>query len=323
MEQRLLGSSGITVSSVGLGTFTWGLTTKPDDAALQLRAYLDAGGNLVDTADVYARGTAETIIGGLLGKVVRRSDIVLTTKAGGVFDGDRPRSDASRQHLRQALDDSLRRLGTDHIDLWQLHAWDAKVPLEETLSAVDEAISSGRVRHAGICNYSGWQTVKATTMQRAKGQPLVSTQVEYSLVERGIERKVLPAAADQGLGVLAWAALGRGVLTGKYRDGVPERRRNNPMFMAYNGRYLDERSTAIVEVVADVAAGLGVSPVAVALAWVRDRPGVTSALIGARNQDQLSQSLAPEVDKLTLPVEVVRRLDDASAPQISYPESGV
>ncbi|HEX3782564.1 MAG TPA: aldo/keto reductase [Pseudonocardiaceae bacterium] len=323
MEQRQLGRSGITVSSIGLGTFTWGGSTKPDDAGPLLRAYLDAGGTLVDTADIYAGGAAETILGGLLDKVVPRADIVLATKAVGVLDGGRPRSDASRQHLMRALDDSLRRLGTDYVDVWQLHAWDSTVPLEETLSAVDDAISSGRVRHAGICNYAGWQTVKAATAQQAKGHPLVTTQVEYSLLERGIEREVLPAAADQGLGVLAWAALGRGVLTGKYREGVSERRLNNPMFMAYNGRFLDERSSAIVETVWGVAEELGVTPLAVALSWVRDRPGVTAALIGARNVDQLSQSLAAEVDKLTLPQEALRKLDDASAPHVGYPESGI
>jgi aryl-alcohol dehydrogenase-like predicted oxidoreductase len=323
MQQRQLGTSDIKVASLGLGTFSWGFTTKPEDAEAQMRAYVAAGGNLVDTADIYAGGEAETIVGGLLGKVVARDELVLATKAVGVLDGGRPRSDASRSHLMQALDDSLRRLRTDYVDLWQLHAWDRNVPLEETLSAVDEAIASGRVRYAGICNYSGWQTVKAATMQAAKAVPLVSTQVEYSLLQRGIEREVVPAAADQGLGVLAWAALGRGVLTGKYRHGVPEKRLNNPMFMAYAGRFLDERCAAIVEAVAQAADELGVAPLSVALSWARDRPGVTSALVGARDLDQLSQSLSPQVQGLTLPQEVAQRLNDASAPCTGYPESGV
>jgi aryl-alcohol dehydrogenase-like predicted oxidoreductase len=323
MERRELGRSGVKVAAIGLGTFTWGLTTKPDDAAVQVRAYLDAGGNLIDTADVYAAGAAETIVGGLFGTVLSRDQVVLASKAVGVLDGGRPRSDASARHLRQALDDSLRRLNTDYLDLWQLHAWDATVPLEETLSAVDEALRSGRVRHAGVCNYAGWQTMKASTLQMAKGHPLASIQVEYSLLERGIEREVLPAAADQGIGVLAWAALGRGVLTGKYRDGVPERRLNNPMFRAYAGQYLDDRSAAIVETLATVAGELGVPPLAVALAWVRDRPGVSCALIGARNIDQLRQSLAPETDHLVLPEQAVRMLDEASKPHRGYPENGV
>ena len=323
MERRELGRSGVKVSSIGLGTFTWGLSTRPDDAALQVRAYLDAGGNLLDTADIYAAGAAETIVGGLFGKVISRDQVVLATKAVGVLDGGRPRSDASAGHLRQALDDSLRRLNTDHLDLWQLHAWDPAVPLEETLTAVDEALRSGRVRHAGVCNYAGWQTMKASVLQTANGHPLASTQVEYSLLERGIEREVLPAAAEAGIGVLAWAALGRGVLTGKYRDGVPEKRRNNPMFQAYAGRFLDDRSAAVVETVATVAGELGVPPLAVALAWVRDRPGVTTALIGARNIDQLRQSLAPETDGLVLPEAAVRTLDEVSKPHRGYPEAGV
>jgi aryl-alcohol dehydrogenase-like predicted oxidoreductase len=215
MQKRMLGSSDLSVSRLGLGTSTWGTTTGKDDAGRQLAAFTEAGGNLVDTADIYGAGRSEEILGQLLPAVARRDDIVLATKAGAVA-GSRPgEADASGTRLLEALDASLRRLGTDHVDLWQLHGWDTGTPLEETLSAVDTALSSGRVRHAGVCNYAGWQAAKAATRQSALGTArLACIQDEYSLLERGIEREVIPAATDQDLGVLAWAPLGRGVLTG-------------------------------------------------------------------------------------------------------------
>jgi aryl-alcohol dehydrogenase-like predicted oxidoreductase len=319
MEQRVLGHSGLMVSRLALGTMTWGRDTDGDDASAQLRAFTDAGGTLVDTADVYSDGESERLIGSLLRQVVSRDELVLATKSGLVPQSPR-RRDASRGHLLRALDGSLRRLGTDYVDLWHLHAWDPATPLEETLAAVDIAINTGRVRYAGVSNYSGWQTAKAATWQRARGAArLVSAQVEYSLVERGVERELGPAALDAGLGLLPWSPLGRGVLTGKYRNGTPaDSRAASPHFERFVGRFLDERSAGIVEAVATAADGLGVSPLAVSLAWVRDRPGVTAPVIGARTVGQLIGSL--QTDELTLPAEIRLALDDVSAPKVGYPD---
>jgi aryl-alcohol dehydrogenase-like predicted oxidoreductase len=321
MQKRMLGSSDLSVSRLGLGTSTWGTTTDKDDAGQQLAAFVEAGGNLVDTADIYGAGQSEEILGQLLQSVARRDDIVLATKAGAVA-GKRPgEADASGAYLLEALDASLRRLRTDYVDLWQLHGWDAGTPLEETLSAVDTALSSGRVRYAGVCNYAGWQTAKAATWQSKPGTArLVSVQDEYSLLERGIEREVVPAAVDQDLGVLAWAPLGRGVLTGKYRQGVPAERTSSRFFRWYVGHFLDDRSAKIVEVVTMSAERLGVSPLAVSLAWVRDRPAVSAALVGARSLAQLRESLAVDAERLVLPPEEQQLLDDASAPCTGYPE---
>ena len=319
MELRALGHSGLMVSRLALGTMSWGRDTEADDAAEQLRAFADAGGTLVDTADVYADGRAEELLGELIGPVVPRTSVLIATKAVAV-PGALRRRDASRGHLLTALDASLARLRTDHVDLWQLHAWDPQTPLEETLSAVDIAVSTGRARYVGFSNYTGWQTAKAAAWQAAHGRArLVSTQVEYSLLERGVEREVVPAAVDAGIGLLPWSPLGRGVLTGKYRHGTPaDSRGASPHFERFVGRFLDHRSARIVEAVATAADGLGVSPLAVSLAWIRDRPGVTAPVVGARTVGQLLGSLQTEA--LTLPAEIRRALDDVSAPEFGYPE---
>ncbi|SFR27434.1 Predicted oxidoreductase [Lentzea waywayandensis] len=317
MEQRYLGRSGLRVSRTALGTMTWGRDTDADEAATQLMAFADAGGTLIDTADVYSEGEAERLLGTLLGEVVPRDELVLATKAvarrtEGPFGGG-----ASRGALLTALDGSLRRIGVDHIDLWQLHAWDAGVPIEESLSALDHAISSGKVRYAGISNYSGWQL--ATAALTPTTFPLISTQVEYSLLERGIEREVAPAALHHGLGLLPWAPLGRGVLTGKYRNGTPpDSRGASAHFAGYVEQHRNERAARIVQAVSTAAEGLGTSALCVALAWVRDRPGVIAPVVGARDTNQLIASL--EAEQLTLPPAIRAALDDVSAIELGYPE---
>src|SRR3954468_14799856 len=222
MQQRPLGRSGLAVSRLALGTMTWGRDTDPDDAAGQLKFYLEAGGTLIDTADVYGDGDAESVIGSLLDHLVPRDEVVIATKAGLTPHGYR-RRDGSRGNLLRSLDASLRRLGTDYVDLWQVHGHDAATPLEETLAALDHAVNSGRVRYVGVSNFAAWQTARAATWQVAypSRAPIVAAQMEYSLLERGIERELLPASAALGFGVLAWSPLGRGVLTGKYRNGRP------------------------------------------------------------------------------------------------------
>lgn len=320
MEHRHLGRTGLRVSRLGLGTLTWGRNTGERDAADQLKAFWDAGGDLVDTADVYADGGAEYLLGRLIEDLVPRADLVISTKAGSVPDPDR-RFDASRGHLLSALDASLQRLGTDYVDLWQVHAFDPGTPLDETLQALDIAVSSGRARYVGVSNFCGWQLAKAAAWQLAgPGRtPLASTQMEYSLLQRGVEREVLPAALDLGVGLLPSSPLGRGVLTGKYRHGTPpESRGGSDDMAAFVAPYLDETARLIVDALAIAADGLAVSPLQVALAWVRDRPGVAAPIIGARNAQQLAASLS--VEALTLPEEICLALDDVSAPLHRYPD---
>jgi len=321
VEQRALGRSGLVVSRLALGTMTWGRDTDEDEAALQLTAFVDAGGTLVDTADVYCDGESERLLGRLLADVVPRSDLLLATKAvGRTAPGPMGRG-GSRGHLLAALDASLERLGVDHLDLWQLHSWDDTTPLEETLAACDAAVASGRVRYVGVSNFTGWQTAQAATWQRAwPGRtPLVSTQVEYSLLQRGVEREVVPAAEALGLGVLAWSPLGRGILTGKYRYSTPaESRGSSPTWQGFLEPLRSPLSDRIVEAVITAAQGLGTSPLAVALAWVRDRPGVAAPVVGARTAAQLQASL--DAEGVRLPAAIRTALEDVSAPPFGYPE---
>ncbi|MFG3096761.1 aldo/keto reductase [Streptomyces sp. NPDC048202] len=321
MEQRHLGRTGLRVSRIGLGTLTWGRDTEEHDAADMLKAFWEAGGTLVDTADVYGDGAAEYLLGRLTDSLVPREDLVISTKAGSVPDPERP-ADGSRGHLLAALDASLERLGTDHVDLWQIHCHDPDTPLEETLQALDLAVSSGRARYAGVSNFCGWQLAKAATWQLAapgSRTRLAGTQLEYSLLQRGAEREVLPAALDLGVGLLPSSPLGRGVLTGKYRGGVPSDSRGASEHMApFVEPYLDDTASRIVDAVTTAADGLAVTPLQVALAWVRDRPGVTAPVVGARNARQLAAALS--VEALSLPDEICRALDDVSAPVHRYPD---
>lgn len=315
MEQRYLGRTGLKVSRLGLGTLTWGRDTDEHEAREQLAAFAEAGGTLLDTAAGYGDGAAEQLLGALLGDVVRREDVVIATKAGISRVRGVRETNASRGSLLSTLDASLRRLGVDHVDLWQVHTWVDDTPLEETLSALDQAVTSGRTAYVGISNYSGWQSAQAATWQRAvPGRaPLASTQVEYSLLNRRVEAEVLPAAAALGLGVLPWSPLGRGVLTGKYRSGTPaDSRAASPHFASFVEAYLDDRSSRVVEAVARAAEGLEWTPVEVALAWVRDRVGVTAPILGARTAAQLKGALS--VEQCVLPPEIVAALDDVSSP---------
>jgi aryl-alcohol dehydrogenase-like predicted oxidoreductase len=292
---------------------TWGRDTDEHEARDQLISFAEAGGTLVDTAAGYGNGASEELIGTLLGDVVARDDIVLATKAGISARRGGREYNTSRGHLLTSLDTSLKRLGVDHVDLWQVHIWSDETPVEETLSALDIAVSSGRASYVGVSNYNGWQTAQAATWQRAlPGRAvLASTQVEYSLLNRSVEQEVLPACEALGLGVLPWSPLGRGVLTGKYRSGTPSDSRGaSSHFAGFVSAYLTERSAGIVEAVARAADGLGWTPLEVALVWVRDQPGVTSPIVGARTAAQLRGALG--VEELVLPGEIVEALDDVS-----------
>jgi len=314
MQQRFLGRTGLKVSRLGLGTLTWGRDTDEHEARDQLIAFTEAGGTLVDTAAGYGDGASEELIGSLLGDVVDRDDIVLATKAGISRSRGARETNASRGYLIATLDASLKRLGVDHVDLWQVHTWVEDTPLEETLTALDYAITTGRAAYVGVSNYNGWQSAQAATWQRAvPGRAaLASNQVEYSLLNRKVEAETIPAAQALGLGVLPWSPLGRGVLTGKYRSGTPaDSRAASPHFANFVGTYLTDHNARVVEAVARAAEGLDWSPLEVALTWVRDRPGVTAPIVGARTAAQLRGSLT--VEECALPAEIVAALDDVSA----------
>ena len=313
MEMRRAGNSGLALSRLGLGTMTWGRDTDEIEAADQCRAFLDAGGNFLDTAATYGDGDSERVIGGLIGTLFPREQVIIATKAGINFSEGVRKIDASRHALIADLDRSLSRLGTDYVDVWQIHNWDELTPLDDTLSALDYAYTTGRARYVGISNYSGWQLARAATKQQSNSMkaPLTTVQGEYSLLNRSAEYELIDASVECGLGFLAWAPLARGVLTGKYRKGVPSDSRGAaPHFAKHIEPYLDARSSKIVEAVAVAAEGLGFSPLEVALAWVRDAPGVTSALIGARTGAQLRGVLKSE--EISLPDIVRTALDDIS-----------
>jgi len=312
MEMRRMG--GVTISRLGLGTMTWGRDTDENEAAQQLQEFIEAGGNLVDTAAIYGDGDSERVLGGFIGTLVPRDELFIATKAGVSFKNGHRKVSNSRQDLVSDLDKSLSRLNVEYIDLWQIQNWDSNTPIEESLSALDYATTSGKVRYVGICNFNGWQIARSATLQNPifGKAAIISTQNEYSLLNRGVEFEILPAANSLGLGFIAWSPLGRGVLTGKYREGVPSDSRGaSPHFANFVEPYLDQKANKIVEAVCVAADGLGYSPLEVALSWVRDAAGVTSTLIGARTGAQLRGILT--VEQISLPQQVRQALDEVSA----------
>lgn len=313
MELRSLGNSGLLVSQYSLGTMTWGRDTDIHEARDQFNLYYEAGGRFIDTADVYSDGVSEEIVGEFCRE---RPDVLISSKAGSVRTNRR--RDASRSHLLNALDASLRRLRRTHLDVWHIHAWDPYTPIDETLSAAEHAIDSGKVRYLGISNYSGWQLTSAALGSK---YPVISAQMEYSLLQRGIEREVVPAALELGVGIMAWSPLGRGVLTGKYRHGTPaDSRAATSHFSAFITPYLNDRSRAIVDAVCTAGEGLGLTPIDVALAWISARPQVSSAVIGARTAAQLRVVLNSV--NAQLPPEIHEALDEVSVIERGYPDFG-
>lgn len=325
MEYRTLGASGLRVSVLTMGTMTFGGrgpfhqvgSTDVDEARLQVDMCLDAGVNLIDTADVYSGGLSEEIVGQAVKG--RRDDVLLATKVRMPM-GDGPNSAGlSRHHVISGCEDSLRRLGTDHIDLYQVHEWDGQTPLEETLEALDLLVRSGKVRYVGASNYASWQLMKALGTSERNGLPrFVSQQIYYSLQAREAEYELVPLAVDQGLGVLVWSPLAGGLLSGKYRRGQqpPEGSRhltdwNEPPV------YDQERLYDTIEVLVAVGAEHGVSAAQVALAYLLAKPAVTSLVVGARTREQLADNLAAA--ELELTAEQHARLDEVSRPPLLYP----
>jgi aryl-alcohol dehydrogenase-like predicted oxidoreductase len=310
MEQRFMGTSGLRVSALTLGTMTWGNETDAETARAQLRDFVDAGGTTLDTAVSYVEGRSEAILGDLLGDVVPRSDVVLVSKAGISHRHGKRMVDTSRRSMLAGLDASLARLGTDHLDLWLANIWDENVPLEETLGALEHAVTSGRVRYVGVSNYNGWQLARAASLCDA---PIVANQVEYSLVARSVEHEVVPAAEHVGAGLMCWAPLGRGVLTGKYRGQIPADSRGASATMGgYVEKYLQGRPARITEALITAAKGLGRTPLDVALSWLLEHQGVSGAIVGPRTQEQLkdilSSSLAPLPEQIVTVLSEVSRL---------------
>ncbi|MFD1345311.1 aldo/keto reductase [Nesterenkonia halotolerans] len=326
MTYRTLGRSGAIVSTQALGTMTFGAEADEATSHALIDTYVAAGGNFIDTADVYSEGTSEEIIGRWLGShPTEARQIVLATK--GRFPMGQGPNDlgTSRRHLRDALDASLRRLGLDHIDLYQLHAWDAISPLDETLRFLDDAVTAGKIGYYGFSNFTGWQLTKAVHIAERHGWSLpVTLQPQYNLLVRGIEQEIVPAALDAGLGLLPWSPLGGGWLSGKYRrDEAPTgstRLGENPKrgMEAWEKRNSDERTWRVIDAVSAVAEEHGASHSQVSLAWLKAQPTVTSVILGARTIEQLQDNMG--ADSLDLSTEQLDRLTAASEPETEdYP----
>lgn len=312
MQQTYLGRSGLVVSELCLGTMTFGGAADKDESAAIVARFRDAGGTFFDTADIYNGGHSEELLGALIAG--DRDDVVIATKGHGVTGpGPNDRS-SSRRHLLSAVEASLRRLGTDWVDLYQLHSWDPTTPLEETLSALEDIVRSGKARYVGVSNFVGWQLERACRLQDAKGYTgFVSLQPQYSLVERQIELETLPAARANGLGILAWSPLAAGFLTGKYVRG--ETAEGQGRFSQFVDN-IDERGWETLDLLRETADARGVEPASVAVAWLLAQPS-TVPIIGATREGQLSASLS--ATGLRLGDDEVAWLTRVSEPDRGYP----
>lgn len=300
MEYRLMGSTGVSVSRLCLGTMTFGKETDESGAHAQLDAFVEAGGNFVDTADVYQSGVSEEIIGRWLGSREGMADqIVLATKGRFPMGEGTNSVGLTRKHLTYALDNSLRRLGVERIDLYQVHAFDPLTPLDETLRFMDDAVSAGKISYFGLSNFLGWQIAAISELAAATGRVApVLLQPQYNLLTRYIELEVVPACLEYGLGIIPWSPLGGGWLTGKYsRDSMPTgetRLGEDPKrgMENYDARNADPKVWEIIDAVTEVADRTGLTMAQVALAWVADQPGVTAPILGNRTGEQLAEALA-------------------------------
>ncbi len=330
MDHRTLGRSGCAVSTLTLGTMTFGNESDEDVSHAQLDRFIEVGGSLIDTADVYSRGVSEEIIGRWLAArpAELRDRVVLATK-GRFAMGDGPNDlGLSRRHLHGALDASLRRLGVETVDLYQVHAWDPITPVDETLRVLDGFVRAGKVRYVGLSNFVGWQVQKAVGVAQAQHLEMpVTLQPQYNLLVREIEWEIVPSCLDAGLGLLPWSPLGGGWLTGKYtreeRPSGATRLGENPDrgVEAYDGRSAQQRTWDVIETVQRIAEGRGVSMAQVALAWVRQQPAVTSVILGARTMEQLTDNLGSA--DVHLGPDELAALDTASDPAAAdYPYGG-
>lgn len=321
MQYRRLGNSGLSVSNLTLGTMGFGTETPEDEAFAIIDAFIEAGGNMLDTADVYGGGASEELLGRW--RSSRPADlanrVVFATKARFGTGKDVNDAGISRRHLDRALNTSLRRLGVEAIDLYQMHGWDPLTPVEETLTFLDAAVGAGKIHYVGLSNFTGWQLQLVLSTAKAMGlQVPVTLQQQYSLASREIEYEVIPAALHNDIGLLPWSPLASGFLSGKYgkggdAGGDTRFGSGNAMFRHIgNDLFASESNWKTLEVVKQIASEIGVTPSTVALSWVTNRPSVTSTIIGARTMKQFEENL-PAAD-LRLDEQATARLDDVSAP---------
>lgn len=324
MENRLLGRSGLFVSALSFGAMTFGgegmfqIVGKTDEGEAErlIQRCFDAGVNLFDTADGYSNGRSEEILGHALG--AKRQQAVVATKAWARMGPGPNDVGASRLHLIQACEASLRRLKTDYIDLYQIHGFDAVTPIEETLRALDDLVRSGKVRYIGASNYAGWQLMKALSISDRRGfERYVSQQIYYSLAGREAEHELVPLGLDQGVGILVWSPLAFGMLSGKFRRGQPDPEGARGTFAGAPGKVERARLDDITDALAGIAEARGVTLAQVAINWLLRKPGVTSVILGARTEAQLADNLA--ASSWTLSDEELKRLDETSALPLPYP----
>jgi aryl-alcohol dehydrogenase-like predicted oxidoreductase len=317
MKIKMLGKSGLAVSELCLGTMSFGNTTSEDDSIRMIHNFREQGGNFVDTANVYVSGRSEEIVGKAIKDI--RSEIVLATKVR-MVTADHPNgSGVSRKHIMQSVEESLRRLQTDYIDLYQVHVWDHLTPIEETLRALDDLVTSGKVRYIGCSNFFAWQLMKSLACSDANRYVrFISIQPQYSLVSREMDREVLSLCEEENVGVIPWAPLGGGFLTGRYTKEEPTSGRLTSKVgeSSWVLRGTD-RNFAILDAVRDAADELGKTPAQVALAWLLQRPGITSPIFGASTLVQFADNMGAA--GWTMPAEIWNRLDEASALPSEYP----
>ncbi len=317
-----LGRSGLRVSPLCLGAMTFGEDlgwgSSVEESAAIIDAFLDRGGNFIDTANIYTHGHSEKIIGDHLSKDrARRDRIVLATKFfGGMFPGDPNSGGANRKAILGSLEDSLRRLQTDYIDLYWMHTWDATTPIEETMRALDDIVTSGKVRYIGFSDTPAWKCAEAQTLARMRGwAPLVALQIEYSLLERTVEGELVPMARELGFGITPWSPLKSGILSGKYT------RHNHGQQKAARGAWaeanLNDKTYAIVDALLEIAKEKESTPARVALAWLANKPGVTSIILGATSRKQLEDNIAAA--DLLLSEAHMQKLDELSRPSLDFP----
>ncbi len=328
MEYRYLGKCGLKVSCLCLGAMTFGREADEATSHRMLDRFKDAGGNFIDTADAYSAGVSEEIVGRWL-KGQRRDDWVIATKVYFPVRNGPNEIGLSRKHILSAAEESLRRLGTDYIDLYQVHGWDGFTPLEETLSALDRLVADGKVRYIGASNYSGWQLQKAIDLSRTLGkEAFVSLQPQYNLLCRFTEWELTPVCLNEGLGILPWSPLRGGWLSGKFRRGMQEPPANTRVAIAGKmgwgeswENYNNEHTWRVIDALFEVAERVGRTPAQVAIRWLLQRPGVTAPIIGARNLDQLEDDLGAA--EFELPPEEMSRLDQASEIPLPYPYDAI
>jgi aryl-alcohol dehydrogenase-like predicted oxidoreductase len=317
-----MGRSGLRVSPMCLGAMTfgedlgWGSNVEESTAIID--AYLARGGNFIDTANVYTYGHSEKIIGDHLAKDRSRRDrVVLATKFfGGMFPGDPNSGGANRKAIISSLEDSLRRLQTDYIDLYWMHCWDATTPIDETMRALDDLVTSGKLRYLGFSDTPAWKCAQAQTLAHLRGlSPLVALQIEYSLLERSVEGELVPMARELGLGITPWSPLKSGVLSGKYtRGNHGQQKADRGVWAEAN---LGDKTYDIIDTLLTIAKEADSTPARVALAWLAQKPGVSSIIVGARNKKQLEDNLAAA--DLSLAASHIAKLDELSKPTLSFP----